>query len=241
METIRLDKPDTSFIRQEEEESGQDVSRCYQCGNCTAGCPMSFTYDYSVSRIMRLIQAGQKEVVLSSKAIWMCATCETCTQRCPNNIDVAGVVDSCRHLARREGKGGVYAVKTFWDSFLTSVGWNGKVHEIGLMALYTLRTGRFWTDMDLAPKVLPKGKMAILPHRASAAGRKEVADIFRRFHEGKSDEATVKARLAGSKASAAQTPTGSKDEACAPGATAFGLDASTTKLSQPEHSPEAKS
>ena len=67
METIRLNEPDRAFIRAVEEQSGQTVSRCYQCGNCTAGCPMSFAYDYSVSRLMRLVQAGQKDVVLSAK------------------------------------------------------------------------------------------------------------------------------------------------------------------------------
>ena len=194
METIRLNKPDTAFIRAVEDESGQVVSRCYQCGNCTAGCPMSFTYDYSVSRLMRLIQAGQREVVLSAKALWMCASCETCTQRCPNNIDVAKVLDVCRHMARREGHGGVYAVKTFWDAFVQSVGWHGRAHEIGLMAMYMARTGRFWTDVELAPKMLPKGKMAILPHRID--GRDEVAGILRRFREGASEEAVVRARLA---------------------------------------------
>jgi len=194
METVRLGTSDAAFIRTVEDESGQVVSRCYQCGNCTGGCPMSFTFDYSVSRIMRLIQAGQKDAVLSSKAIWMCATCETCTQRCPNEIDVAQVMDVCRHMARREKKGSVYAVKSFFDSFLMTVALNGRTHEVGLMALYMARTGRLWTDVDLAPKVLPKGKMAILPHRI--AGRKEVADIFRRFKEGASDEAVIKAKLA---------------------------------------------
>jgi heterodisulfide reductase subunit C len=194
METIRLNKPDTAFIRAVEDESGQVVSRCYQCGNCTAGCPMSFTFDHSVSRIMRLVQAGQRDEVLSSRAIWMCASCETCTQRCPNEVDVAQVVNVCRHMAWREKRGGVYAVKTFFDSFLKSVALNGRVHEVGLMALYVARTGRFWTDVELAPKMLPKGKMAILPHRI--AGRQEVADIFRRFREGASDEAVVRAKLA---------------------------------------------
>ena len=69
METINLTVPNSFFIRQVEEESGQKVSNCYQCGNCTAGCPMSFAYDYSVSRMMRLIQAGQKDIVLSAKSL----------------------------------------------------------------------------------------------------------------------------------------------------------------------------
>lgn len=212
METVVLNKPDTAFIKAVEDESGQVVSRCYQCGNCTAGCPMSFTFDYSVSRVMRLIQAGQKEAVLSSRAIWMCVTCETCTQRCPNEIDVARIMDVCRHMARREKKGAVYAVKAFFDSFLMSVDLNGRTHEIGLMAMFMARTGRFWTDMDLAPKMLPKGKMAILPHRI--AGRREVADIFRRFREGAADEAVVRSRLAAGKNSAA-------DASTAPGGSLF--------------------
>ena len=193
METICLNKADNAFIRAVEDESGQVLSRCYQCGNCTAGCPMSFTYDLSTSRLMRLIQAGQRKTVLSAKSLWMCATCETCTQRCPNNIDVAKILDVCRHMARREGYGGVRAVKIFWDAFIQSVGWHGRIHELGLMAMFMARTGRFWTDVDLAPKMLPKGKMALLPHRIQ--GQKEVAAILRRFKEGASDEAVVRARL----------------------------------------------
>lgn len=194
METISLNRPDRAFIRAVEDESGQVMSQCYQCGNCTAGCPMSFMYDYSVSRLMRLIQAGQKDIVLSSKALWMCVTCETCTQRCPNNIDVAAVMDTCRSMARREGKGGVYAVKAFFDSFITSVKLNGRTHEVGLMAMFMARTGRLWTDVELAPKMLLKGKMALLPHRID--GRKEVASIIDRFHDGVADPEAVRARLA---------------------------------------------
>lgn len=194
MKTIRLNDSDLSFIRAVEHESGQTVSRCYQCGNCTAGCPMSFTFDFPVSRIMRLIQAGQKDAVLDSRSIWLCATCETCTQRCPNNIDVAQVMDACRHMARREGKRGVHGVKSFTDSFLNTVNLYGRSHEIGVMLLYMLRTGRFWTDLDLAPKTLPKGKLPLMPHRI--AGRKEVSDIFRRFKEGCADEAVIMAKLA---------------------------------------------
>ena len=182
METIRLDKPDTAFIRRVEEESGQDVSRCYQCGNCTAGCPMSFTYDHSVSRIMRLIQAGQKDKVLSSRAIWMCATCETCTQRCPNNIDVAGVMETLRHMARKEGRVTVPKVEKFWFSFLDTVRTFGRTHEIGTMALYMMRSLRVFTDVDLAPEALKKGKLGLKPH-ILPGGAGPVTRIFTRYKE----------------------------------------------------------
>ena len=193
MKTFPIGPPDKAFIKAVEKESGQNISRCYQCGNCTAGCPMSFAFDSPVNRVMRLIQAGQKEVVLHSSSIWMCATCETCTQRCPNEIDVAHIMDVCRHLARREGITGVYPVHAFRRSFIDSVKANGLVHEIGLMVEYMFRTGRVFTDVDIAPAALLKNKMAFKPHKAE--GRAEVADIFRRFAEGAHEEDRVRARL----------------------------------------------
>ena len=182
MKTVDLASSDRDFIRQVEEESGQTVSRCYQCGNCTAGCPMNFAYDYPVHRVMRLIQTGQREAVLSCKSIWYCATCETCTARCPNNIEVATIMDVCRHMAQREKRFDVWPVRMFGQSFLKTVELFGRAYEAGLMGAYMAGTMRPFTDIDLIPKVLPKGKLPLLPH--AIKGRKEVAAIFKRFREG---------------------------------------------------------
>lgn len=182
METVNINTSyDQKFVDLVEEESAQTLSLCYQCGNCTAGCPYSFAYDIPVSKIMRLLQLGQKEEVLKSKSIWLCATCESCTTRCPNNIDVARIMDVLRHIARREGYAPVKTVKTFWDSFLNSVEKHGRVFEMGLLANYIARTGRFWTDIELGPKILPKGKLHFKPHEIQ--GKEEVAKIFERFNE----------------------------------------------------------
>ncbi len=174
------------FMRQLERESGQTLSKCYQCGNCAAGCPMSFIYDYPVNRIMRLLQLGQKETVLRCRAIWLCASCDTCTARCPNNIDVAKIMDICRHMSRREGLGSGLAARNmrlFADSFLKTVSWGGKASEIGTMLLYKLSSGRLFSDVTLAPEMLGKGKLKLVPHRAE--GHREVDAIFRRFAEKK--------------------------------------------------------
>lgn len=182
METINLSRScDMAFTRKVEKESGQNLKNCYQCGNCTAGCPLNIAYDIPVSRMMRLIQAGQKEALLSSKSVWMCASCEACTTRCPNNIDIAKVLDVCRHMARAEGYIAEPAVKKFVDSFLFTVSKFGRTFEGGLMALYMFRTGRLLTDLDLVPKILPKNKLSPLPH--SIKGKEEVAQIFKRFKE----------------------------------------------------------
>ena len=103
MKIIDLSAGDPGFLAEVESRSGQQLKTCYQCGNCTAGCPYTFAYDIPVSQIMRLIQAGQRETVLNSKSLWLCASCQSCTTRCPNQIDVAKVMDVCRHMARESG------------------------------------------------------------------------------------------------------------------------------------------
>jgi len=183
MNTIQTNKTyDAGFVRAVERASGQDVSLCYQCGNCTAGCPYTDFYDLPVSRIMRCLQTGEKDAVLSCRSIWLCATCESCTTRCPNNIDVAHIMDVLRHMARKAGKAPEPRVKIFCDSFLDSVRRHGRVFEMGLMASYMARTRRFLTDMDLSLKVIPKGKLSLRPH--DIVGREATRKIFERYQEG---------------------------------------------------------
>lgn len=163
--------------------SGQDLRTCYQCGNCTAGCPFAFAYDHQVSRIMRLIQLGQKEAVLSSRSIWLCASCQSCTTRCPNNIDVAKVMDVCRHMAREaDVKVQERPVKVFVDAFLNSIERYGRSFELGLMVEYMLKSGRLFSNVDLAPVVLRRNKLPFKAHPIQ--GKDQVARIFERFRKG---------------------------------------------------------
>ena len=47
---------DTDFTAAVDAQSGQRSSTCYQCGNCTAGCPAGFVYDLQVNQVMRGVQ-----------------------------------------------------------------------------------------------------------------------------------------------------------------------------------------
>jgi heterodisulfide reductase subunit C2 len=184
METINLTNSiDKDFIEQLKKESGEDPALCYQCGNCTAGCPYTQFFDYPVSQIMRLIQAGQRETVLNSKAIWLCATCETCTTRCPCQIDVAHIMDTCRNIAFREKRFTEKEIKTFYESFLVSVRKHGRMYEMGTLTRYNLLSGHPFTMMDVGmnvgPKIMTKG--LIHPFPKNIKGRAEVARIFEKF------------------------------------------------------------
>ena len=179
MDIINLESVrDEDFLRAVEAESGQRVATCYQCGNCTAGCPCGPEYDLPVSQIMRAVQLGHKDLALGARSLWLCVSCSTCTSRCPNNIDVARVMDTLRHIAWREGRTN-HAMTAFWDSFLRTVRHCGRTYELGVMAMFMARTGRIFTDVDLVPKVLPRGKLPFLPHRI--VGKDQVGRIFQRF------------------------------------------------------------
>ncbi len=174
---------DPGFIKEVEAESGQNVSTCYQCGNCTAGCPAGFTYDLQTNQVMRAGQLGLRDQELHSKSIWMCLSCSTCSLRCPNDIDVATVMETLRHMARREGIDSVGVMNKFWLSFLNTVQAFGRSFEIGTMALYMLRSLRLYTDVDLAPAALSKSKLGFKPHVVPNGGAKAVGRIFKRYKE----------------------------------------------------------
>ncbi|MDR3358594.1 MAG: 4Fe-4S dicluster domain-containing protein [Desulfovibrio sp.] len=181
---------DAGFIAVVQERSGQNLSACYQCGNCTAGCPAGFVYDRQVHQIMRAAQLGLKDEALDSRAVWLCLACSTCSLRCPNNIDVAAVMETLRHMARRENRVAARKVEKFWFSFLDTVRAFGRAWEIGTMALYMMRSLRVFTDLDLAPEALKKRKFGFRPHTVANGGSGAVTRIFKRYRERAAREGT---------------------------------------------------
>src|SRR3972149_6877322 len=83
---------------------GEKLKQCFQCGTCTSDCPIArFSESYRPRQIIRMAQLGLKNRVLSSDALWLCAACFTCTDRCPQNVEVAGVIRVLRNAAVEEG------------------------------------------------------------------------------------------------------------------------------------------
>ncbi len=90
------------FITRVEAISGQDLGTCYQCGKCSAGCPSVSQMDVLPNQLIRLAQLGLEEELLNSRSIWVCASCMTCTSRCPKGIDIAAVIEALRLVLLRQ-------------------------------------------------------------------------------------------------------------------------------------------
>ena len=56
--------------------------------------------DIPTNKIMRLVQMGLIDEAMQSSAIWLCASCVTCTTRCPKGVDVAHVMETLRQMAK---------------------------------------------------------------------------------------------------------------------------------------------
>jgi len=169
-----------TFCEEIENISGENALQCYQCGECTAGCPAAFAMEIPPNRIMRMVQLGLEDKVLQSATIWLCAGCETCAARCPRGLSVAKVMDAAREIARgRRIKPGEPKVAIFHEEFLADVARNGRAHELSLIGFYKLKSRNLFSDIPLAIKMFLKGKLAIIPKRIKGLG--EVRRFFRKL------------------------------------------------------------
>ena len=100
---LRRLKTEEDVIAEIKAISGEDVRACYQCGKCTAGCPLASAMDLMPNQIIRLLQLGEHEQVLKSRTIWQCASCLTCAARCPKEVDPARVMEALRTILMRQG------------------------------------------------------------------------------------------------------------------------------------------
>ena len=107
-----------------------NVQDCFQCQKCSAGCPVVSFMDYKPTRSCRW-SPGHEGSLVASQTIWVCASCYTCSTRCPNEVDVAGVMDWLRQRALREKAAvGRRRGAPFSCAFLDYIRTHGRVHEL---------------------------------------------------------------------------------------------------------------
>ena len=163
------------------------VVDCYQCGKCTAGCPVAAHMDVSPNQVVRLAQLGEWEKALESRAIWECVGCQTCSTRCPKEVDCAGVMDALREasLARGMAAPERFQVVAFQKVFLENIRRNGRLAELELIGQFKMevvfRSGRIpflFKDAGLGPQLGKRKKLHLLPGKAKDRG--VVQRIFER-------------------------------------------------------------
>lgn len=159
---------------------GENAGSCYQCGRCSAGCPVAFRMDYLPNQIVRMVHLGMEERVLSCRTIWLCASCYTCSLRCPRGIDIAEIMD---YLRRRAYKKKIRAPEgtnapLFNKIFLRDIELFGRLYELGLVGVFNLLSKRPFRDFFIGMQMLSKQKLSLFPKRSGNI--KAVREIVRR-------------------------------------------------------------
>jgi len=196
------------FVEEVIKISGQNIWSCYQCGKCAAGCPVCQEMDYAPNQIIRFLQLGLWESVLSTNTIWLCAGCHTCSIRCPQMIELAKVMEAVRIIAQREQalfditsnklienfgtrlKEGIAHIfqmdiksnfHCLSDIFLQNVRYYGRIFETGLIFNYNINSGYFFAKFLKAPIMMIRSKIGFIPREIE--GLDKVEKIFKKVDE----------------------------------------------------------
>jgi heterodisulfide reductase subunit C len=145
---VDLSDSDTRFLRTLERELlAAGLSKCHQCGVCTATCPVREIEErFNPRRIMKLAKLGLKELVLEDEFIWLCSMCFMCEERCPQDVKPPDVMTVLRNIAAGENRIPVNIAK-----LMEILAENGKIYPLDDFAM-ELR------EDDELPEINPESK-----------------------------------------------------------------------------------
>jgi heterodisulfide reductase subunit C len=124
---IRIGPENVDFRRRIMETPGAErLMLCYQCGSCTADCPVAMRVEeFRPRRIARLAAYGQRDRLLEGDTLWLCAGCYTCYERCPEEVRVSEIISALRKLALKEG-----IIHPTYRVLMMSIAEMGYIYEI---------------------------------------------------------------------------------------------------------------
>ncbi len=183
--TIKYDADRTKgFGREVMDVPGcEELKSCIQCGTCSGVCPLSIYMDYTPRQIMALARADFKNEVLTSRTIWLCASCYACTVDCPRGIRITDIMYELKQRAIHEG---IYPkrfpIPVLAREFSEMVKKNGRITEMLLVMKLFLKTsplaamGNWRMGIDL----LKTGRLSLktekIERRADIARMLEATD-----------------------------------------------------------------
>jgi ferredoxin/nitrate reductase gamma subunit len=112
---------DFGFVKEISKFGGASLKKCFQCGSCTAICPVAGESSNFPRRLIRDVQLGLKDRVRRSLDPWLCFYCGECSETCPRGADPGEVMMAVRRyqMAKNSWFKPAYrlSVSTRWELF----------------------------------------------------------------------------------------------------------------------------
>lgn len=144
---------------------GERIAHCLQCGSCGGSCPSGGDMEYTPRTIFAMINAGQRDAVLSANTMWHCVSCYFCTTRCPQNIPITDIMYALKRMSIAEHKAKGTDAPALAKTFTNMVETFGRSYELGLASCYYM-LNRPIAMMKMGPmgaSMFIRRRMAILP------------------------------------------------------------------------------
>lgn len=105
MADINLENADPGFRKElAQQPGGEKITACFTCRTCVASCPIAAVNDrFNPLRIIRMALYGLRREVLESDFIWLCSSCYSCQERCPQGVNITEFMTLLKNMAVKEG------------------------------------------------------------------------------------------------------------------------------------------
>ena len=114
-----MNRVDPTLLHELKEYGAVGIEKCFNCGNCTAICPLA-SDEYAFPRsVIRRAQIGEKERMKSQLDPWLCYYCGDCSETCPKGAEPGETMMAARRWLTAQ-----YDWTGLARKFYTSVTWH---------------------------------------------------------------------------------------------------------------------
>jgi len=100
---VKMGVANPDFVKKLEKLGFPSVTICFNCGNCSAICPL---FNGLPGKIIRYIQLGMEDRILANpKELWLCLHCGLCTETCPRKVDPGEVIHGLKQYVISRWRG----------------------------------------------------------------------------------------------------------------------------------------
>lgn len=135
---------DPQLFKEMKDYGAVGIEKCFNCGNCTAICPLASDEHPFPRNMVRYVQMGLKDRMLECTDPWLCYYCGDCSDTCPKEAEPGETMMAIRRWLTSE-----YDWTGLARKFYTSPVWEiGSIIVVGIFILimFMLFAGPMETD-----------------------------------------------------------------------------------------------